>query len=115
MSFRKLINLLYYIKQERIDKVTKTYIDDEFDDVIKCVRVLNLNRKILAKRISDENSKSTRRTFNQRLNEIQENAIINYIRRLNDTYISSNSKLIVDAVNYIIQKVDDLASFVNQH
>ena len=41
--------------------------------------------------------------------------ILNYIRNLNEKFLFSNFKNNVDVVNYIIQKNDDFASFVNKN
>ena len=110
MSARKSTSAVYYEEQRRYNQAMKAYIGEEFENVRKCAKAFNLNRRNLANRLHRKASKSTRRAVNQRLTEPQELALTRYMKRLNDQCMSSDSKLVVAAVNYIIQLDDGFAS-----
>ena len=87
----------------------------KFGDVAKCARHFKIERRTLARRVSGMASKSTRRATNQRLTVPQENALLDYIRRLDKACMSPSPELITTAANYIIQKEDGLAPPVGQN
>ena len=109
MPTRKPTNPLYHDKERRYNEAKEAFLDGEFEDVAKCARVFNLNRRNLANRINGGESKSTRRATNQRLNAAQELALFSYIRRLDDQCMSPDPTLIKAAANFIIQEDDGLA------
>ena len=55
--FRKFINIQYYVQKIRFKKIKIVYLINKFDDVIKCVKHFNVNRKIFVRRIQNTNSK----------------------------------------------------------
>ena len=112
---QKFISHEYYARENKYEKTKEIYFNEEFEDVVKCARYFKIERRTLVRRIHDSVFKSTRRVANQRLNEIQKNVILDYIRRLNDQCMSSSFELIVKVVNFIIQKTDDFAFFVDRN
>ena len=79
MPTQKPTNPLYYDEERRYNEAKEAYLDGQFEDVTKCAKAFNLNRRNLANRINGGCSKSTRRAANQRLTEAQELALFNYI------------------------------------
>ena len=108
MPTQKPINPLYYDEERRYNEAKEAYLDGQFENVTKCAKAFNLNRRNLANRINGACSKSTRRAANQRLTEAQELALFNYIRRLDEKCMSPDPTLITAAANFIIQEDDGL-------
>ena len=113
--FRKFIDFQYYDRERRTEKIKKAWFNEAYESVIKCVEAYDLKFRNFANRFNEQIFKFTRLIVNLRLNEIQKMNILNYIRDLNEKCLFSNSENIVDVVNYIIQKNDDFASFVNKN
>ena len=99
---------LYYKREQLYNDAKKAWFHNIYDSVAECARSFGLDRRNLANRINGQASKTSRRGPGQRLNEAQELALMEYIKRLDDQNMSATPILVTGAANYILQTDDGL-------
>ena len=105
----------YYAREKRYLEIIETWINNDFESIAECARYHDLKSKNLQRRVNEDDSKFTRFQFQNRLNENQEHLLLQYLKRLDDMNMSSISKLVVEAINYILKRDNVLTNLIDKN
>lgn len=94
----------YQITQDRIRDAINALHDGDYSNPTAAARAFGVNPKTVQRRLRGGASKSSRLPTNKALNLEQEQAIRDYIERLDEQNVSAKVSMVRAAANYILAK-----------
>ena len=94
----------YQITQDRISDAINALHNGDYSDPTAAARAFGVSAKTVHRRLQGKASKSSRLPSNKALDLEQEQAIRDYIERLDEQNVSAKVSMIRAAANYILAK-----------
>ena len=94
----------YQITKDRISNTFNALHDGDYSNPMAATRAFGVNPKTVQRRLQGAASKSSRLPNNRALNLEQEQAIRDYIERLDEQNVSAKVSMVHAAANYILAK-----------
>ncbi len=90
------------MKQRILDAINVIH-DDWYFNCIEATEAFEISLRTLQRQFNEVSSKSTRSFINKALTNVQEQAIFDYIKHLNQINMSARSCMIMRAANWLIR------------
>ena len=94
----------YQITEERISDAINAFHNGDYTNPTAAARAFGVSAKTVHRRLDGRASKSSRLPSNRALSLEQEQALRDYIRRLDEQNVSAKVSMIRAAANYILTK-----------
>ena len=92
----------YYASQDRMKKTIDAIFKETFKKIAKRVRFYEIKRKTLSEKLHEKIFRSARIAFNKRFIDTEKHSLIIYIRYYDEKNLLITSKLLAEAINFLI-------------